>query len=327
MVFSNLSWSDQIAERLRPRGSGLPGWFAYAIVLAGYTFRCDMNPARRVLSAVAGGNRITLLCFNPSFIYGLLFLLPLPINRVSLFQWRPIGRLSWLKSAFVQLTLCRSHAIVVYSHITARYLRRYFPGKRIRQIGLYVDTEYFRPALQQSLGGFIFAPGDHKRDERLLSEVARRLGTRIVRVTRNPAVRDAVERLNSREIELRFNVSFDELRNLYQQCRCVLILSDSSEIPTGITSLAEALACGADVVISRGSSNSWPRKMADALPFTTISQSADASVVATAICALDPDPSQKEARSRNARDFALRQLSGPAVARQWNDVLDPRGTT
>lgn len=322
-VFSNLTWSPQIAQRLKPRESGLPGWFGHGILMAGYDFRCEMNPTINVLRRLFRLQMVTLLCFNPSLIYGLLFLLPLPVNRVSLFQWRPIGRLSYWKSLFVWMILKRSHAVAVYSHTSGRYIRRYFPGRSIQQIGLYVDTEYFHPSpTERNNNDFVFVPGDHKRNESLVVDVAKKQGVHVVRVTRNLLIREAIEEMRAEEVEVRFNVSFDELRILYQTCRYVLILSDSSEIPTGITTLAEALACGADVVISRGQSNSWPPEMNGKLPFISVPAKSDAETLSNVVCQLSSDTQQKSVRVARARNFAVAQFSGSAVGKQWGELLD-----
>jgi len=323
VVFSNLTWNTQVAQRLNPEQNSVPGWFGRGILLAGHKFCCRMNPVLSILRCLLRRQPVTLLCFNPSLIYGLLFFLPLPVNRVSLFQWRPLSRLSALKALFVWFTLRRSHAILVYSHTTKRYLRRIFPEIPIRQIGLYVDTTYFYPDPVKDRGeDFLLVPGDHKRDESLLVEIAERLGTRIVRVTRNETVRRTIESIASEAVDLRFNVSFDELRALYQSCRAVLILSDSSEIPTGITTLAEALACGADVVISRGHSCSWPPEIDKSLPFVIIPAHSDVMLIIDTLRRFDADPARKAGRRKLARDFAEVHLSESALARQWYEVLD-----
>jgi len=323
IVFSNLNWNQQIAMRLQPSESGQPGWFGYPIKLAGYDFRCDTRPIFSLVHALTHGQQCVLLCFNPSLVYFLLFLLPLPVRRISLFQWRPLGRISRAKRLVVWLSLWRSHEIVVYSHLSARYLQRLFPGKPIQQIGLFADEKYFLPP--QSDGElslpFIFVPGDHKREERLLGYIADKLDLDVVRVTRNEHIRKTVEALAHPRVDLRYDVSFEELRTLYQTCRAVLILSDASEIPTGITSLAEALSCGSDVVISRGHSNSWPSEITKAFPFATVAPGADADAVARAL-RLQWNTGKKWERRQRARQFALRHLSAEALAQNWRDILE-----
>jgi glycosyltransferase involved in cell wall biosynthesis len=221
------------------------------------------------------------------------------------------------------LILRRSDKIIVYSDIARNYLRQIFPDKPIHQIGLYADENFFTPSRSDVVDcqTFIFAPGDHKREEQLLGDIGQKLSLKVIRVTRNPGVRDSVEALAHSSVELRYNVSFDELRALYQTCSVVLILSDSSEIPTGITTLAEALSSGADVVISRGHSNSWPSEIAAKLPFTVVSSSADAAEIAQAI----RDQLAKANKSRRqdlARQFALSYLSEEALVQNWQDILN-----
>lgn len=322
VVFSNLNETSQVSNRLRPTETGLPGWFGYPIKRAGYDFRCDSRPFSELVLALWRGQQCVLLCFNPSLIYFLLFMLPLPVWRVSLFQWKPLCRLPPAKALAVRLTLMRSHEIVVYSHLSARYLRRIFPRKPIRQIGLFADEHFFTPPQlgETPAAPFILVPGDHKREERLLGEIAENLKLNVVRVTRNPQVRSAVEALSHERVDVRYDVSFEDLRTLYQTCSVVLILSDSSEIPTGITTLAEALSCGADVVISRGHSNSWPPKIAKALPFTVIPFEASADAVAGAIRE-QWRRGNKADRQSQARKFALDHLSTDVLTQEWKHIL------
>lgn len=321
-VISNLDKNDQVALRLRPRESGLPGWFGYPIMAAGYDFCCDKSPFWKLLMCLWRRQRCVLLCFNPSVVYFALFLLPLPFRRVSLFQWKPLGRVGRVKGLVIWLTLFRSHQIVVYSHVSARYLRRLFPRKHIRQIGLFVDENFFSPLLSggSEASPFILVPGDHKRDERFLGGISESLGLKLIRVTRNSCVKSAVEGLAHEGVEVRYNVSFEELRTLYQVSSVVLILSDSSEIPTGITTLAEALSCGADVVISRGQSSSWPPEIAKDLPFTVIPSNATASEVKKAV--YDHwSAKAKTDRQSQARQFAVDYLSTEVLAREWVEIL------
>jgi glycosyltransferase involved in cell wall biosynthesis len=167
---------------------------------------------------------------------------------------------------------------------------------------------------------FLLVPGDHKRDEAVLTELSERLSMRIVRVTRSREAANAVEEL-SPNVELLFDVSFEDLRHLYQTCHSVLILSDSSEIPAGITSLAEALSCGADIVVTSGHSNSWPREIAWSVPYSVVPPTATAEQIATAINRLDNDARARVERANRSRAFALRELSGAAVSCQWKKIL------
>lgn len=322
VIFSNLDFNDQVYKRLRPNETGFPGWFGYPIKQIGYDFRCDKNPIFGIAKTFFQRRRCALLCFNPSLIYFFLFILPLPIQRISLFQWKPIGRLPRAKAFVIWLILRRSHEILVYSHIAARYLQRQFPQKRVYQLGLYTDENFFSPPLLNQIPNstFILAPGDHKREERLLGEVADKLNVNVVRVTRNAEVRNAVETLAHPRVELRYNISFEELRALYCTCKVVLILSDSSEIPTGITTLSEALSCGSDVVISNGHSNSWPPEISRALPFATVRSGADANEVAEAVVRQGTMQSKCSRRER-ARQFALSHLSETAVSQDWRKIL------
>ena len=323
IVIANLTLNDEVLERMRPKESGIPAWFGYAPTLAGYNFEGKPRPFTTILRGWAQRLPVSLLCFNPSLIYGYLFIAPLPINRIALFQWRPLGRLPPLKRAFLLLTLRRAHVILVYSHIAKRYLQRILPKSRIVQIGLFTDTDYFAPAPQgaEPKSPFLFVPGDHKRDERLLGEVAERLNMRVIRVTRSAVVRDKIRELDHPWVELQYKVSFEDLRKLYRESACVIILSDSSEIPTGITTLAEALACGANIVINQGHGSSWPSDIAADLPFTIIKPKATAADLTQAVVSILEDSATQSERTQKARAFAMRHLSGDALAVQWRTVL------
>lgn len=321
VVFSNLEWREDIKERMQQDNLDTPKWFANGIISAGYEFRCEKNPAINLLMSLWKGKKITLLCFNPSLIYLILFILPLPVKRVSLFQWRPLGKSSFIKVILIKLLLLRSDKIVVYSYIAKRYLNRYFKSKQVEQIGLFVDTDYFVPKISHSNNKkFILVPGDHKRNETLLNSIAKKLNIHIIRVTRDNNVRNAVIDLNSESITVKYKIDFIELKKLYQDCSAVLIISDSKEIPTGITTLSEAISSGAPTVITRGQSCSWPQEIAKQFPFIIISPAADTDAISAEI---DKAMSMNRDEYRLSCDvFKNLYLSEKALSFKWSKILN-----
>ena len=243
---------------------GMPLWFAAPIVAAGYKFIDTPSVHWHVLSSRMTRSNSAVLCFNPSVKMMLAFLIP-GVRRITLYQWRPIGHYNWIKRWIIFYLLKNADVILVYSYKHKRYLRKIFPEKRIKQIGLFIDTEYFSLGAARDskaitfdvLEPFIFAPGDHMRDHDTMIEFAARLGVKLVITTRDKRNFDYLQSLCSPHIDVHFNVSFAQLRAFYSTCLFVLILSDSRLVPTGITTLSEALACSANIIVNEGNACSY----------------------------------------------------------------------
>jgi hypothetical protein len=129
------------------------------------------------------------------------------------------------------------------------------------------DTTFFDPALTvdhlpgSSLRGlrrqgYFLVAGDITRDDAFIYSSMQSRSLPIVRVTRDPRVADRVIRLAADygrpdDILLQ-RTSFEDLRWLYANCNVAVFAGEDSWEPAGITSLTEALACGASCVCNAG---------------------------------------------------------------------------
>ncbi|MFV8819140.1 hypothetical protein [Haliea sp. E17] len=326
-VFVNLDYSPEIASRLLDSKSDrAPKWFVSPLEFAGYEVCYCRNPSIEVIKSFLRGVRPRLLCFNPSLAFLVVALLPLPMELYSLYQWRPFSRLGFLKRSAVNIILSRSKKIAVYEPVAARYLRRLFPRKEISQIGLFTDTDYFRAreVSDEDLEKYLFVPGDHLRNEELLGEIAIMTRMKILRVTRNKHVYREIKRLNAASIEVKFNVSYEELRRLYQDATYVLILSDSSEIPTGITTLFEALACNKHVIINGGKSCSMFGN-SGCEPILKLPKRYSANEVFEAVSLLNRSIQPCKSYSNSSgRAYVEKECSITAVSEDWKRLFNEK---
>ena len=259
LVVVNLTNTRDVADRMSAeRPPSLPGWFALAIRHAGFDVALSLNPIGAWIRALLSRRPLHALCFNPSSWYLLIFLLPARGKRVCLYQWRPLSRLAPLRFLRAYLLLALADAVVVYDPVAARYIRRIFRTKAVVQIGLYTDTDFFKPGADASNdrpaagAAFILAPGDHLRQERYFRDLAECSGLRVVRVTRNAHVAERVQQDSHAGVELVFDTTYEQLRELYRTAAAVAVFTDSAEVPIGITTCFEALACGATVILTPG---------------------------------------------------------------------------
>lgn len=320
-VYSNLSLNKEVSSRMLTEARKLPGWFGLPIKLAGGNIFYNKSPYfDLILNVFKKSKKILLLCFNPSIHYFILFLLPLPIKRISLYQWRPLGRLSRAKRIAMYVILIRAHSVFVYSEISKRYLRRYLKLKNVNLLNLYTDTNYFIPDFEKQKEKFVLVPGDHLRDENILKDLSEKLNIPIRRVTRNSVIKNKIEALNLKNVSIHYNIPFSELRGFYQSTSLTLILSDSSEIPTGITTLCEALSCGSEVLISKGHSNVGEIDLSHEKPYHTIDNKKAIYEIVNYISSIING--QYPSKSKQSRDYAELRLSLNSVSKQWKDEFD-----
>ena len=181
-------------------------------------------------------------CGSPHYFWWLIFL-----NRLGLF---PV----------------RNHLVFLYNFRTDSFLRRakwwnaapenfraFFVSKDqiaglqahgIRSSGIgyqpcRVDTAWFTPAAQRR-GGYLLVPGNIRRDEEFVLRLAKIAPLPIIRVGQMGMLKDLYR---SSPVELRFNLSHLEYRDLLQNAAAVLLPIEECDEPAGLTAALEALAC------------------------------------------------------------------------------------
>lgn len=146
-----------------------------------------------------------------------------------------------------------------------------------------VDTNYFAPLPEfsnvpvsrelLSLGEkqYIVVSGDQLRNELEIAKVLSGEGLTLVRLTQEHKTqefwdnwkKDSHAELN---VFCKANLSFEEVRYVYQHSLCVLNLADNSWQPAGWTVLTEAMACAVPVIMNSGLVTKELRLYNDNLP-------------------------------------------------------------
>lgn len=242
--------------------SPLPKWFAYPIARSGYRVHLSRSLAEiRKIVGAPHAFRPLVLVFNVSLLeWFITLVLRRRCRIISLYQWRAFEHIAPLKRFICRTVLSASEQLLVYSKLAETSLRDRFPNKPVRWMGLYTDTAFFRPQPEtQSLplpARFLLVPGNHKRDERLVCDIAERLQIPIIRFSSSPLVFREYDARACRYVTLLKNLPFHQVRELYQRAAVVLNVVDDSQWPVGITTFSEGLAMNATIITPSGHSAS-----------------------------------------------------------------------
>jgi hypothetical protein len=315
--------AEQLA-RMEP-DAALPKWFGYSIAQSGYRahFTRSIKKIRSIVSQ-AGSRKPVLLVFNVSLReFWLVLLLSKRCHIVSLFQWRKLGSLPVGKRFIYNSILSASKTILVYSRIQEKYVRARFPRAETRWMGLYTDTEYFRPDAQKGSRlfsePFLLVPGNHKRDENLVREIAESMGMLTVRFSSSSEVAREYASDQSTRIKFMASPSFSEVRNLYQQAAVVLNMGDDSEWPVGITTFCEALSMNARIVTPAGHSASGYQFPDGTKPYLNVNDASKVSDWRRAARAL-LRADHRFPENRTPRDLAEKFCSLAEAVATWRSL-------
>jgi glycosyltransferase involved in cell wall biosynthesis len=194
------------------------------------------------------------------------------------------------------------------------------PQSKVTWLPLPVDTDYYHPC-DEMASDYLLVPGDTKRDEGFVCEVAKQGKWPIMRsVKQSPTAVCYKAQPTSlmRMLTLKQWAAFSEIRRNTQRARAVLLPLEDKPEPLGLTALLESMACGRPVIISegraardhivhgvtgfvmRGPRETWLRQLADVLK--------DARLLETV--------------GAKARRYAVETHSFPAVRRAWCEVFE-----
>jgi glycosyltransferase involved in cell wall biosynthesis len=186
---------------------------------------------------------------------------PLILHTWKLPWTGPTRVLARVNDLVLDRVLRSSNLVVVASQSQQRTLERTVPQVRSVWIPVSADTDWWKPGPPQTtvldrLGvrpaEFFLCVGDVDRDETAAVALAKKLGRRFVRVTRDPRTaaraRAAFEASGASDAQCLVNIPFPELRDLYVHAWAVLTAPVVSYHPAGLTTITEALACGAVVL-------------------------------------------------------------------------------
>lgn len=188
-------------------------------------------------------------CGSPHYFWWLILL-----NRLGLFPVRNqlvfnyyfrtdsfLKRAKWWNSApenFRVFFVSRDQI----DQLEARGIRR----SGIGYVPYRVDTTWFSAGAKRR-GGYLLVPGNIHRDEEFVLRLAAMTPLPIIRVGQMGRLK---ELYRSRPVELRFNLSHSEYRDLLQNATAVLLPIEECDEPAGLTAALEALACETPVIIN-----------------------------------------------------------------------------
>lgn len=133
------------------------------------------------------------------------------------------------------------------------YVKKFYgvPGSRIEVNQFGVDTKFWKPG--NSEGDYILAVGnDQRRDYELLVSVAREVNKKFKIVTRRQIknnISSNVEIIKGGWHEQA--LTDEDLRDLYQKAKVVVIPLINSPQPSGQSVCLQAMACGKPVILTR----------------------------------------------------------------------------
>lgn len=189
------------------------------------------GPSLTTLAVAAAGRPLIYLCWGMPSQLDLW-----PLRALKLLRLKKI--------------LQGATSVLVNDEITEREVFA-LAGRRATLFPHVVDTDFFSFSPKRDREDFILVPGDNDRDERLVISLAC-AGFKVVRVTRDLARLKRNWTWSTARIDVKSDLSFQELRCLYRTAAAVALPITSSNHAAGQTSLLEAVSCGTPVVISRG---------------------------------------------------------------------------
>jgi glycosyltransferase involved in cell wall biosynthesis len=211
------------------------------------------------------------------------------------------------------------------------------PRDRTGFLRVGVDTEFFHPGRSSDAAGvrkeivdfarqqYWVAAGDQLRDEMRVLDLVKRSAIPLVRITRNRLIVKFwadIAKTTSVPILCIANVTWTELKYIYQNALSVVNLVDSSWQPAGWTAVTEAMACGVPVIVNHGLVTVELRrylKPGESVPFIEIREPA-ASLALEEILRLLSSPQTNLMLGQQARRFVMEHLSIERMATEFADL-------
>lgn len=318
----------RLLERLEERDD-LPRWFAHPIMKAGFRVRFrepGVSGGRQAHRLLRDGPLAQLFfSIGPGEVWaGLRLHRRAPV--CTLYQSWPLDVMPLHKRLAYRLVFRRSAVIVVYDAISEHYVRIRFPDKPVVRLGLFVDTDYFTPGQRDpDCEPFVLCPGNHRRDERLIVEIARRLDVPVVRMFYSERVRRYYRENVHGNVALEDNVPFERVRTLYRDALAVMNVADDRFWPVGITTFCEALAMNKAIVTTAGHCSAGYEFPDGMRPYLTVKRHDDVGEwVGQMKVALNGGLAFEDGRS--PCDLALAMCSEAAAVATWGRVKELLGS-
>jgi glycosyltransferase involved in cell wall biosynthesis len=197
-----------------------------------------------------------------SFAPSLIFLLACLLKKKTVYLcWGFPEQTSSFVSTFAKdilfkFSLKNSNIVLVNDLDTFRELK--LLGVNTAKVFPYiVDTNFFQFAPYNLREDFLLVPGDNGRNEELVYAISLLVPFKFVRVTRSEDVVGFYKQKKSHDnIKVCLKVSPSDLRDLYQRAKLVILPITAQNHAAGQTSVLEAVACGATVLLSKGRTSS-----------------------------------------------------------------------
>ena len=151
-----------------------------------------------------------------------------------------------------RLLIGRAETVLVNEDTTREEVGSRFKRDCVH-VPLFVDSDFFSYAASTKRSDYLFCPGTNDRDLELLESLAAG-GLKIKLLHNRPG--NEQEQSFHPNIELLSAIPYEQLRQLYQQCRAVINPLRWDRHAAGQTTTLEAVACGAPIVISSGRTSS-----------------------------------------------------------------------
>lgn len=122
--------------------------------------------------------------------------------------------------------------------------------RRVSFVPLGVDTDFFRPRVGRPRLDYVLAVGTNEGKDYPTLVRALSPGERLVVVTDEDNISQARAVISDQDVTFRSHVPISELREMYLECRVMVLPLRDIGISTGQTVLLENLASGTPVVVS-----------------------------------------------------------------------------
>ena len=305
---------------------GEPRWFGAPILAVDEKASFSRSLAKGVLPHYFRMPSEPVLVFTIGTLEAMLAFMPLRRQKVvSLHQWKPIDLLPFWKRAIYRKVLEKSSVICTYSRLDEQDLSRRFPGKKIRWIGNFTDTDFFDPEIPSTAvledEKYILCVGDHLRREDLVKKVADALKIRVTRLSSDPSVEEYHKGDPSCYVKCLSRISFEEVRSLYKHAKVVINPVRDELWPVGITTFCEALSMNCAVITSPMHSCSGYEFDDGYQPFIKVAKADSVTDWVNSVeQVLNESPVWRLGQS--PRDLALALCSYSATSKGWKDTID-----